>query len=150
MGLSQYFHMYLQTSVFVVSNGASLMSIACSILEIRPPELTHASQTHEIWLSSGAHCSKSNDTSTCIYKHQSLRLYPMVQVSSIACSGLEIRPHEFTHASQIHEIWLISGAHSSKADGVVTILPHTFINLHLFVSSGASLVSIACSQDMPA
>ena len=61
-----------------------------------------------------------------------------------------IMPHEFTHTSQTHEIWLISGAHSSKADGVVvsvpdphthgfkgliarvvTILPYIFINLHL-------------------
>ena len=67
-----------------------------------------------------------------------------------------ILPHKFTHTSQTHKIWLISalsmisGAHSSKADGVVvsvpdphthgfkgliarvvTILPYIFINLHL-------------------
>ena len=36
-------------------------------------------------------------------------------------------------------------AHSSKSNGVVTILPHEFTNLSLFgVCNGASLMSIAC------
>ena len=39
---------------------------------------------------------------------------------TIACRVREICQHEFTHANQIHEIWLTSGAYSSKSDGVVT------------------------------
>ena len=35
---------------------------------------------------------------------------------AIVCRVREIRQHEFTHANQIHEIWLTSGAHSSKSD----------------------------------
>ena len=43
-----------------MSNGASLMSIACRVREICQHEFTHANQIHEIWLTSGAHCSKSD------------------------------------------------------------------------------------------
>ena len=44
-----------------MSNGASLMSIACRVREICQHEFTHANQIHEIWLTSGAHSSKSDD-----------------------------------------------------------------------------------------
>ena len=61
MGLSQYFHTSL---VFGVSNGASLVSIACSVLEIWQHEFTYANQIHETWLTSGAHSSKSDGVVT--------------------------------------------------------------------------------------
>ena len=58
MGLSQHFHMYLQTSVFGASNGASLVSIACSVLEIWRHKsdgvVTLFSESTEMGLSSGA------------------------------------------------------------------------------------------------
>ena len=67
MGLSQYFHMNLQTSVFGVSNGASLVSVACSVLEIWQHTFTHANQIHDTWLTSGAHSSKSDAHDVAIF-----------------------------------------------------------------------------------
>ena len=52
MGLSQYFHTSLQTLIFAVFNGTSLISIGCRVQEILHHELTHQSQIHETWVRS--------------------------------------------------------------------------------------------------
>ena len=68
MGMSQYFYIPLQTSIFAASNGLSLTSMVDRVQEIRLDKATHAHQNHKTWLTSQAYSSKSNGDVTPSYK----------------------------------------------------------------------------------
>ena len=75
MGMSQYFYIPLQTSVFAASNGSSLMSIGGRVQEIRLDKLTHAHRNCKTWLNSPAYSSKSDGDVTRIFrKHRNRSL----------------------------------------------------------------------------
>jgi len=122
------------------------MTIACRVREICQHEFTHTNHmVPQIYqpkpnpLISPVHSSKSDGVVT-IFLHILLNFNLCclqwckshgASLMSIACRVREICQHEFTHTNQIDEIWLNSGAHSSKSDGDVTLFLHILLNLNL-------------------